>query len=254
MKPYYFSAEVRWFFPGTVQDGDALHSWFVRPLKNYGRSPEELRVFESDNSKQPRIDEYLVLPETTTVGPKLRGGDTQSSFEIKAQASPPAPWRLGDRVSGRTDAWTKWSFKHEALNQALGPLRQEGKWILIAKDRWLRKISMDSGSPVFVVPDAKAYRLDHADPALRQMPDVGCNFELTRIFIGNDRSDPAQAWTTICFEAFAPDLERARATLEPCAKLSFDELGLPPGVELTEDSSLSYPAWFLTLQRAPAPA
>src|SRR2546422_11606600 len=55
-----------------------------------------------------------------------------------------------------------------------------GKWIRIAKDRWLRKLSADTVEPTFVVANAKAYKKEHEDQALGQLPNSGCNFELTR--------------------------------------------------------------------------
>ena len=72
-----------------------------------------------------------------------------------------------------------------------------GKWIRIAKDRWLRKLSADTVEPTFVVANAKAYKKEHEDQALRQLPNSGCNFELTPIFIDNERRDPKKAWFTI---------------------------------------------------------
>ena len=244
---YTYSSEVRWFFPGTIREGDALLVWFVQPLSGYGRDPEELWVLEAEDPAHPRIDEYLILPGTRTVGAKLRGGDKDSSFEIKAEAAAAAAWRTGERLSGRTDGWTKWSFKHQTLTPALESIRQGGKWIRIAKDRWLRKISADGKNPTFVAADAKAYRKDHQDAALRQLPGSGCDVELTRVFIDNDRRDPKKAWFTICLEAFAPDPGRTRAILDSSASLSFEELGIPPGVELTERTSLSYAGWLVTL-------
>ena len=51
--------------------------------------------------------------------------------------------------------------------------------------------------PTFVVANAKAYKKEHEDQALRQLPNSGCNFELTPIFIDNERRDPKKAWFTI---------------------------------------------------------
>jgi hypothetical protein len=244
---YTYSTEIRWFFPGVV--GKDLVGWFCRPLLDYGRKPEELLVLESDDPANPRIDEYLVLPGTITAGPKLRGGDKESSFEIKALATPPASWRKHDRISARVDSWTKWSFKHPTLTQLVDPLRENGQWIRIAKDRWLRKINGEGMTPAFVVANARAYRADHEDPALRRLPDRGCNVELTQIFVDNDRRDSAKAWYSICLEAFGADLQRTPALLDACAALAFEELGLPSGVELSERNSLSYPHWVQTLNQ-----
>ena len=230
---YFYSSEVRWFFSGTTNEGDPLHAWFTQPLTSYGIDPKALLVFEDDRDK-PRIDEYLILRHTKTVGTKLRGGK-ESSFEVKAQAGGPAPWSAVDRVNGCVDSWTKWSFKHETLTNALDPMRQDGDWIRIGKDRWLRKMSVEGGKPSFV--------------AAADRPKIGCNFELTRVFIDNDRTNPKQAWSTICFEAFGPELDRTRVILDACAKLALADLGIPPKVELTERTSLSYPAWFATLGR-----
>jgi hypothetical protein len=245
---YTYSSEVRWFFPGMIGEGDALLAWFTKPLRGYGRDPKELLVLEAEDPAHPRIDEYLTLPGSTTVGTKLRGGDKESSFEIKAQAAAAVSWRTGERISGRVDSWTKWSFKDQTLTQALEPMRQRGKWIRIAKDRWLRKISSDTVKPTFVGANVKAYKKEHEDPALRQLPSSGCNFELTQIFIDNERRDPKKAWFTICLEAFGPDLANTPAILNSCARLSFEELGIPPGLELNERNSLSYSVWLTHLE------
>ena len=245
---YAYSTEVRWFFPGVLGEGNALVGWFCRPLRNYGRKPEELLVLESDDPAKPRIDEYLVLPGTITAGPKLRGGK-ESSFEIKALAAPPASWRTRDGISGRVDSWTKWSFKHPTLTPVVDPLRQNGQWIRVAKDRWLRKINAENTKPEFVAADVKVYRPDHDDPALRRLPDSGCNVELTQIFLDNDRRDPRKAWYSICLEAFAPDLMQTPALLDACAGLVFEELGPPPGIELIERHSFSYPGWVQSLTK-----
>ena len=244
---YTFSSEVRWFFPGTIRDSELL-AWFAKQLNGYGRDPQELLVLEAEDPAHPRIDEYLLLPKTTTVGTKLRGGAKESSFEIKARAAAVESWRTGTNISGRVDSWTKWSFKHETLTTVLEPMRQDGKWIRIAKDRWLRKISADTPKPTFVVPNAKAYKKDHQDPALRRLPGSGCNLELTQIFIDNDRREPSKAWFTICLEAFGPDVARTRTILDSCATLTFQELGSPPGIELSERNSVSYPGWLDTLE------
>ena len=182
-------------------------------------------------------------------GAKLRGGDKQSSFEIKVLATPPASWRTHDGISGNVDSWTKWSFKDSMLTPLVEPLRQTGQWVRIAKNRWLRKINAEGTTPIFVVANAKAYRADHDDPALRRLPGSGCNVELTQIFVDNDRRDPGKAWSCICLEAFGPDLMRTPALLDACAELVFTELGRPPSVELSEDNSLSYPRWLQALKK-----
>lgn len=243
---YTFSSEVRWFFQGTIQ-GDLL-AWFSKELNGYGRNPQELLVLEVEDPAHPRIDEYLILPGTTTVGAKVRGGDKDSSFEIKARAAAADSWRTGEGISGRVDSWTKWSVKDEALTRALEPMRNAGKWVRVAKDRRLRKINAETANPTFVAANAKAYKKDHQDPALRQLPSSGCNVELTQVFIDSDRLQKTKAWFTICLEAFGPDLSDTRAILDSCANLTFGELGKPSGIELNEHNSLSYPAWFDMLQ------
>ena len=134
-----------------------------------------------------------MLPGTITAGPKLRGGDKEISFEIKALAAEPGLWRKHDGITARVDSWPKGTFKHPTLTQLVDPLRQKDQWIRIAKDRWLRKINAEGENPVFVVANAKVYKADHDDPALRRLPDWGCNVDLTQIFLDNDRQDPRKA-------------------------------------------------------------
>lgn len=242
---YLYSTEVRWFFQGRLSENDPLISWFTKPLGGYERKPEDLWMFEGEDATNPRVDAYLLFDSLQTVGAKLRGGEKETSLEIKAQATAPAPFHLEERINGRVDSWVKWSFKHNALNNALDPIRQTGRWIRIAKDRWLRKINADGPAPRFVVADAKAYK---TNPALGKLPDHGCNFELTQLYVYNDRQNSEKAWYTICLEAFGPGLSGTPQVLNACAKLAFKELGLPPGLKLSESNSLSYPAWFPLVQ------
>jgi hypothetical protein len=242
---YFLSTEVRWFFQGRLAKRDVLIDWFTKPIGGYGSNPEELLTFEGEDPKSPRIDSYLILGGASTVGTKLRGGDKGTSLEVKAQASAPATFQFQEGISGRVDSWVKWSFKDDSLTKALAPMQQTGQWIRIAKDRWLRKISADGREPQFVVADAKAYK---KNPALGKLPDYGCNFELTQLYVDNDRENSRKAWYTICLEAFGPDISRTPAVLSSCARLCFRELGFPSSIKFHESNSFSYPAWFVKLE------
>ena len=112
----------------------------------------------------------------------------------------------------------------------------------------MRKIDADREILRFVVANPKAYSRDSNDLDLRKLPNCGCNVELTRIFVDNDRSERQKAWYSVCLEAFG-DPARTTEILKASAELFFKEFGLPPIIQLTENSSRSYPAWLSSLDK-----
>jgi hypothetical protein len=109
------SAEVRWFFPGILQDA-------------------VLGAFQGRN-EATRCDRYLRLPGVDTVGVKLR----QGRFEVKARRGPVEAVTFTDEVSGCADCWAKWACAADKLDQLTSLLVEEpSDWTDIEKTRWTR--------------------------------------------------------------------------------------------------------------------
>jgi hypothetical protein len=202
------SAEIRWFFQGTLSD--EILNWFS--------PPEQERNLESE-----REDQYLLLPECDTVGVKLREG----KLEVKALISGPSRFTLGNIV-GRTDQWIKWSFDNKGLQALKDDLLESGKWKEVQKERILRKFSTDSGVVREVSPKQKPF------------PVSGCNVELTSIKV-----NAGQKWFSLGFEAFGPAAINER--LEKVVRSFFEGNGDMPGIPLSEIESLNYPTWIRKL-------
>jgi hypothetical protein len=163
------SAEIRWFYPGSL--------------------PKlMLRWFAADRMLSPatRTDRYLVFPGCESVGVKVREG----RFEIKALKGASETVRFSTGISARTDCWVKWSYGKESVKPWIEALLGEHDgWIDVTKARYLRKYSLDGGEILEV--DAE------------ELLDRGCNVELTRV------STRDRAWWSLAFEAFgSPDLIR----------------------------------------------
>ncbi len=172
----------------------------------------------------PRTDEYLLLPNCETVGVKQR----QGRLEVKALVAGPRPFAQ-DGVAGRVDEWVKWSLKPAAsIASALeAELHQSGVWCTVEKRRSTQKYAAVAGGVAPVSPDA--------------WPDAGCNIELTLAGVGRER----ESWLTFGFEAFGPPDQVGGLLAEAVAHF-FAAHGLPP-LTLSQDSSLSYPAWLARL-------
>ena len=215
------SAEIRWFIPHALTEG--VRNWFL-----LGLSDQTLQALKEEKYfEDKRPDNYLVLPGADSVGVKIRGG---IRFEIKAQVTAPRPLVTGE-VSGRTDQWVKWSFEHADLNKIYPAMQEDCVWVEVSKERYLRKLSGDSGA------------LSEVPPSQRPLPNVGCNVELTRLELRNNKP----CGYSIGFEAFGPAAGNQQRLLE-ALKFFFARHSTPPGVELNLLNSASYPSWILATQ------
>lgn len=229
------SAEIRWFFRGDSLK-EQLLDWFklaeqalVIEREPYTPQPEALPFVKLEKR---RDDDYLLLPDCGTVGVKQREG----KLEVKALVAGPHLFSLGE-VVGQAGQWVRWSFSPskelfqdpKAFAQELkSGLLKSGPWCTVVKNRYLQKVSFDTGGLVPVSPD--------------KWPDTGCNIELTVIAAGSN----AEPWITFSFEAFgAPD--RNTAMLDEAVAHFFALRDSPP-VQLDESNSLSYPAWLAMLR------
>jgi hypothetical protein len=203
------SAELRWFHPGKIP-GEVAR-WFTdKPL-----DPEE------------RIDEYLVLPGATAVGVKLRD---QKILEMKARTADPVVSAIGNRATGRRDAWVKWSLPladassiRSALDDAHAAL------ISLRKSRTLRKFAWIEGA-VTEVPSG--------GPVAE-----GCNIELTQLAIVGREQEFHWSLGLESFEA----RERVDQILSEVAAQFFGASQFP--VALDADASMAYPEWINRLLR-----
>ena len=196
------SAELRWFFSGSFPSG--VKEWFCGS-----------KLCKEEKS---RTDHYLVFPGSNSVGLKVRDG---RKLQVKARVREPEPFSLpGGAVSGRLDAWVKWSHDDGDVADRLAGLRfGDPLWVSVIKERWLRKFQLDDG------------QLNEVDADTRH--DRGCTIELTRITF---KDSP---WWSIAFESFGPTLlpDDVARTAAHFLKL------LPRGLILTERDSMSYPEW-----------
>jgi hypothetical protein len=205
------SAEVRWFFPGDS------------PGKGRPTSPpsdvKEWFTLGSDLVWPPkeRTDCYLLLPGCETTSVKLREG----RFEVKAirGGSETVSYRNG--VSGRSDAWIKWSYCKEGVEIFLDALEKESEgWMDVIKWRWLRKFSLDMTDPIEV--------------NINDFPKQGCSIELTAIK-AND-----SYWWTFSLEGFGT-ADAVRENLHINANHFFAKT--KPPLSLNTTNSCAYPVW-----------
>lgn len=223
------SAEVRWLFPGEWND--AVRNWFLDAEK--ADAPKKSPIAALDEGE--RVDKYLLFPACSTVGVKMRGG---KKFEIKSLVVAPHPFdcELG---SGRTDHWVKWSFENDDLKPLEDALYASGAWITLNKRRYVRKFS--AGGPTL--------EEVWADLPKDELPESGCNIELTLIQILEGA--PSQTWFSLGFEAFGP-AARVSAILDQTLSHFFQIFGAFPGARpdtrLNARDCFSYPEWLATLK------
>ncbi len=200
------TAEVRWFISGALPD--EVLRWF--------------KAGQTLDSEGVQVHEYLLFPDCQSVGVKLREG----KFEIKAMLAAAQPLNPDLGIKGRTDQWVKWSFASEGLQTLVPALHQAGPWLKVRKERFLRKFSADTGHLVEVTPPSGP------------LPGSGCNIELTRIEV----EVAARLWFSLGFEAFGPPAFAGKILIDSL-RLFFKDHDRVPGISLSEENSLSYPAW-----------
>lgn len=206
--PMLHSAEIRWFFEGSLPEKEHL-IWF------FSGQADELT---SGQEEERRTDRYLVFPGCESVGVKER----QRKFEIKTMRGSAETASYPGGISGRLETWVKWSYGGPAALAWVAALRSETSgWIEIAKNRWTRKYSLDSESLEEV----------HAKDA---KPAEGCNIELTGVEAAGSH------WWTFGLEAFG-DQQNVRSNLAAVAN-HFLTANRPP-FKLGTVGSVSYPVW-----------
>jgi hypothetical protein len=163
----YPTAEVRWFFRGTI--APAVAAWFRRSEQ----------VLEEE---LPRVDHYLRQVGTDSLNIKLREG----RLEVKQRQQAGTVVQFHPRVAGRVERWRKWSFElAEAAGPGLQPEIMTPHWIAVEKRRTLRRYRLEGERVVRVLP--------------AELPEQGCDLELTRIRAGRE------AWWSLGLEAYGAD-------------------------------------------------
>ena len=194
------SCEVRWFFQGHLP----------REFLDWFRAGQEIVPSE-------RMDAYLIFPGCESVGVKQREG----RFEIKAIRGASETISLGSGITGRSDAWVKWSYGGEGVDNWIASLNGEPQgWLAVKKKRWLRKFSLDN------------HRTEEVE--ITAVPQEGCGIEVTMVTVRN--SD----WWTFGLEGFG-SAHTVRGSLRQAAE-DFFSANQPPN-RLTTASSCSYPVW-----------
>ncbi len=172
----------------------------------FGRFPAQTTALE---------DAYLLDPNMPGLSVKVRAG---RALEIKAYRGSPGLLEVAGRARGRLESWQKWSFPYDPPGQGSG---DPAGWRTVSKRRRISWFS-PAGGP------ARAYV-----PGPGERP--GCAVELTEFHTRGE------AWWTLGFEATGP-ADVLRSLLEAAAALVFAQ-GLPCGVELGMDHSMSYAQW-----------
>ena len=204
----FHSAEMRWFLGGTAPA--VVERWF--------------RASKLARAEDPRIDAYLVLPGCATCGVKIRHGHV----EVKAEVTRSEPVTCDNGLAGRRGSWVKWSSGVAGapiLEERHGPER----WVQVEKGRILR---------LFAAGESVSER----SPAeLIQGP--GCQVELAslRVLADGDDWDNADAWWSVCLEAFA----EPEAVFTALDQVAGAHLLQPIAAHLPAAASMSYPEWLL---------
>src|SRR6266496_485145 len=200
------SAEIRWFWNNVPPP--KLEKWF--------RNPTDDTCAAGGGHTRP--DEYLCDPNQSELGLKRRGGKT--GVEVKGLIVGTFGHVAVNPFVGPIELWTKWTS--EVLELKLGST------VPIDKIRWLRKFDTTKQFPEEIPVDSKEKPLGGRD-----LPEFGCNVELTRIKLRSNR-----IWWTLGFESFGKIETVDKSLYAVAATLATRR---PP--ELGTGLLASYPAW-----------
>lgn len=194
----YTTIEARWFYEGACPR--EVRSWFEAACGSV--TPEQ------------RIDRYLLLPDSDSLGAKLRGDDR---IELKLRVGELPPMRRHG-AHARRERWSKWSLRlaDPRVDELL-----DHPWVAIDKTRWLRRF----GAPSI------GLRRPRRDPAAGQ---DGCGVELAALELDGT------AWWSLAFESFGDESRLAR-TFDVVAGGLLGRRPFPHPLELAH--SFGYPRW-----------
>jgi hypothetical protein len=203
------SAEVRWFFEGSIPT--AIAQWFCR-----GGLLDKAA---------PREDHYLLFPAALGLNIKLREG----RLEVKSLVGAPGLRTFATDIAGNVELWEK-QISGDAAVAEFEKLRSSAPrlWIAVGKERTLRTFSL-GGDSMQEVAAGKVF-----------LPN-GCNVELTTVTV-----EGAACWS-FGFEAYG-EPSRVEAHMQKVAGHIFADTHRPSYHFHAADSH-SYPEWLERFSR-----
>jgi hypothetical protein len=213
----FSSVEIRWFYPGAIPP-DVL-AWYHDDTRHVDLQPR-------------RVDHYLPLPGSDSLGVKLREG----RIEVKQRHQAYGLARLDERVEGRAEGWRKWSFP---LSGGGSPQPQRSEtppgWTSVCKERALARYRLTEDRVPVPVPAGELFQR-------------GCDLELARVQVNAQ----VEAWWTLALEAFGEEQGLVADLLAVAAQV-FAVTEAKEAPILQAGDSLSYPAWLRPFGRERLP-
>lgn len=161
------SAELRWFYPGTVPQD--VRQWFEGDCPGDWIEPPETRE-----------DVYLFVPGSEFLNLKHR----QGRMELKWRKAELGVLRFGDKWEGRAEQWVKWLCEDPGVDSMLPEdVLERQHWIAIQKTRSRRMYRLDANRQVEPVPPDRYI-------------ECGGGLELTQLTV------KGQSWWSLGFEVF----------------------------------------------------
>lgn len=213
------ATEVRWFWTGELDQ--KLETWFRTATELLGQPIP-------DDDLDDRTDHYLVEPESSEYGLKLR----EEKLELKRMLDSSLFRAPRTGVSGIAQLWTKDDWKYtripttktpDAVIEAFVSGADSADIASVEKRRWQRKyVPRDDGTMQRV--------------GLREKLARACNVELTSLaFEGR--------WWTIAFEAYGDTTHPG--TLANTVDWFFERF---PLTTTRFENSESYPQWIIRVR------
>lgn len=192
--------EIRWFAPGPPP------SHVIDWITNLGAE-----------SESNRTDLYL-LSDDPAMNVKFREGQLQTKHRI----GDGNVVRVNERVSGKRERWTKWSFPLDDDAPNLIKSDPTGLWVPVHKQRLQIRFN----------PDEQIERLRDANLTVSEPDPVDALAELTVV-----RSGDTVSWTVNAESEGTP--ERLTSTLDQIVRLFF----AAPTISLETSASFGYAEW-----------
>lgn len=201
----YPTVEVRWFMPGPAPA--EVSDWFHREQPKSFAEPE-------------RVDSYLRISDTDSLGIKLR----QGRIEVKQRTRQLGLVQLHRQAKGLVEQWRKWSFSLVGAGYDLSQQPEPaGAWLAVKKERLLRTYRLTANWQVA--------------PAALDASGPGCDMELAQVTVGE------KVYWSLCFEAFGEEAKLEQNLLLVASHVL--ETTRPP--RLPAERSFGYPRWLQEL-------
>ena len=176
MEDFLATVEIRWFANGKIPE--VLKDWFIASPATIG--PEQ------------RTDSYLVFPESTQTGTKIREG----RLEIKSRVARLGALKARGRVWGYLENWEKWSSVIFNLQSSESSgISGNQNWVEVEKKRWLKLFGWENNK----LKSRGSFGISSS----------GCQFEMAEIKLSNQEyhsfnleawGDQPQALINACFK------------------------------------------------------